>query len=321
MSRNGVICLHPGSVTSFDVFKKNYLLFDEILVLGADEFIAYHRDDEQGVRSRADELEMLIGSQIFTQLNFDIEDLQKVILGNPSLFDPIKEALLAYDELEKTLKRDSGVVERHNSIKITLANDKKSEEHFLHLSDFQEFVKTRNKFYFLRDKYFSELLNAGSQDVHYPLSDPFFDIGLGQNRDVMQIVFKSFPMIRDTVSWRELYEFRNEDETKLKILRFRNFARKLSKENVSIVEAKEEVEWMLEEYRHHMNIAKMKYESGILEGIFMTSLKFVENFIRLKPSEAFGSLYTLRENKIALIDIENSSPGKEVAFLSRAEEL
>jgi hypothetical protein len=312
MARKGLISLHPNTIGSFDFLKKHFVLYDELVVAGAREVPEMLDGLAPGF---AEELETLLDSKILIDIS-DIEpdesDFEQMALNNSDFSRIFQEKKLAENEHEKSLRDPF-------SIKDCVDKD--------NVFDFDKFITSytplRNivKIEHLREKLISEFLNISSQDTYSPILYQQFNTGYISNADVVNLAIAGFPVIRDDVEWEKIRDFKNEDETKIKIMRFREFAKKISREKLTAIEAQEEIEWMLEEYKQHIKLAKMKYELGKIEGIFLTSLKFVENLLTFKPSEAFGSLYTIKKNRIELLEAELNSPGKEVALLASFETL
>lgn len=312
MARKGFVSLHPNTIGSFDFLKKHYVLFDELAVSGAGSVAEMIEDYGPHL---ANELETLLDSKILIDIDDqlpDESDLKQMASNNSQFSRIFQEEKLAEYELEKSYGDPISI------------KDYVDKDNVLDLEKFLESYTPLTKtiqLEHLREKLIAEFLNLSSQDIYSPLLYQQFYTGYISGADVINITIAGFPVIRDDVEWEKLHDFKNEGETKIKVMRFREFAKKLSREKLTATEAKEEIEWMLEEYKQHIKLAKMKYELGRIEGIFLTSLKFVENMLTFKPSEAFGSLYTIKKNRIELLEAELNSPGKEVALLASLERL
>jgi hypothetical protein len=313
MARKGFIYLHPNKIRDFDFLKQYYVFFDEVTVSGAGV-----NDDELEIdydHHFAKELKFLLEKKVIRNIENKLPDeteLKEKALNNSTFSKVYQEKVAAENALKKSYDEPFEI------------NDHIDNEGVLDLesliSSFGPIVKNVELQY-VQEKVIAEYLSLNGKDEYTPLMFHHFKTGCISQSDTISLAISNFPTINQSVEWDRLCDFKNDNDTKLKLLRFRQFATKLSKEALTPNEVKEEIEWMLEEYKQHLKLAKMKFDLGKLEGIYLTSLKFVENLIKLKPSEAFGSLYIMKKNRIELLEAELNSPGKEVAILASLERL
>lgn len=80
-------------------------------------------------------------------------------------------------------------------------------------------------------------------------------------------------------------------------------------------EIEDKLELLIAEYEHHMKIHKMKIKRGTLQSLIVTPAELLEDLIKLKWGQVGQKLFSLRQHKIALLEAEASSPGREVAFV------
>jgi hypothetical protein len=137
---------------------------------------------------------------------------------------------------------------------------------------------------------------------------------------VLQVVFNKLPIPDDSVPWEDIIDFRNDPDTKSKFLGFRVWMSKLARENRPTVEIEEELEYLTEEYRNHIALHKLKYNTGALETTITIAAEVLEDLARLKFGKLAKSLFILKNRRIALMEAEHSAPGREIAYVVKASE-
>lgn len=142
----------------------------------------------------------------------------------------------------------------------------------------------------------------------------------GEKDDVLQIVLRNFPIPDDSVSFEQIIEFRSDPDTRRKLLNFRRWMSKISKETLSGFEIEEEFDHLAHEYKRYMDIHKMKTTQGTLGTIVTTSIVVLENLIKIKWGDIAKQLFEVRKRKIDLMDAEFKAPGKEVAYVVKIKE-
>ena len=80
------------------------------------------------------------------------------------------------------------------------------------------------------------------------------------------------------------------------------------------------LEYLLGEYRHHMEVHKMATTRGTLQTILVTGAELLENIAKLRIVKLTEMLFAASERRIKLAEAELSAPGREVAYIVRASE-
>lgn len=304
MARRGFVLLHPNRNHEFDSLKNAYLLYDEITLSDVDHFIFAQRSASGLGKERiALELERIIDKNIFniakTPTEKDIENLAK----KDNNFRRI-----CLDTTKVYLKYDSEVKRHTNAIKNN------EDQGDLLINNFELLMQYEH----LREKLFSEYYSITTGEQYSPIRNNSYSTGVLDRSEVIELVINKFPVVDSKENWEKIIEFKNDDSTRLNYLRFREFTKNLSDKNLTANEVEEEIEYLIEEYKNHMNHAQLMYKNGHRKALFLTSLKFTENLLRLKLSDAFNSLYSIKEKRLELLEAEKKAPGKEVALLVKS---
>jgi hypothetical protein len=138
--------------------------------------------------------------------------------------------------------------------------------------------------------------------------------------DVIHIALKAMPIPDDTVSWEQVLEFRDDPDSYGKFLDLRNWMNETARGELSPIEIEQKLEYLISQYHRHTELHKMKTNAGTLETIVVASATFLENLGKLKFGEIAKGLFSVRHRKAALLESELTSPGREVAYILRANE-
>lgn len=155
----------------------------------------------------------------------------------------------------------------------------------------------------------------------YPIVEPesFYHGKEADKTEVLCIVLRNLPKPDESVPWEQIIEFRNDQESRMKFLRLRNWINEIAKVGTHSSEIEEKLEYLLHEYELHLKIHKMKYSYGLIEGIVTIGSEVLENVIKIKWSDAAKSLFSLKHKRAQLLEAEVTSPGAEVAYILEAK--
>jgi len=138
--------------------------------------------------------------------------------------------------------------------------------------------------------------------------------------DTIQIVINRLPVPDDSVPWEQIIDFRNDPDTENKLLGLRVWMSDITRAKLTSIEIEQKLEWLLHEYQQHMRLHRMKTNASTLETIIVTGAEIVENLVKLQFGKLAKGLFSLRHRKLALLEGELKSPGREIAFISKAQE-
>jgi hypothetical protein len=137
---------------------------------------------------------------------------------------------------------------------------------------------------------------------------------------VVQIVLNGLPTPDDQTSWEQIVEFRSDPDSKSKFLDLRHWMSEMARADHTPAELEEKLEYLMSQYQRHMQLHKMKTNSGVLETTVVTTGEIVENLVNIKWGKLAKMLFSFRERKIALLEGELTSPGSEIAYMIKARE-
>jgi hypothetical protein len=142
----------------------------------------------------------------------------------------------------------------------------------------------------------------------------------GSTGDVIEIAINHLPAPDDSTSWEQILDFRNDPDTERKFLDLRNWMNDTARAKLTPIEVEQKLEWLLQEYRQHMELHRMKINASTLETVIVTGAEIAENLIKLQFGKLAKGLFSLRHRRLALLEGELKSPGREIAFISKAQE-
>jgi hypothetical protein len=138
--------------------------------------------------------------------------------------------------------------------------------------------------------------------------------------NIVQIVIDKLPIPSNETPWEKIIDYRNDERNQRNLLSLRRWIRKTTAENLSPVEIEEELEWLINEFRSHMELHKLKTNSGTLEVMVKTIPETIENLIKLKFSKLPEPFFAFRKREISLLEAELNAPGREMAYIINTRE-
>jgi len=139
-----------------------------------------------------------------------------------------------------------------------------------------------------------------------------------EKTDVVQIVFNALPFPNDSVSWEQMHEYLSDPDTRSKFLALRNWMNEVTKGGMSNIEIEEKLEYLMDQYRQHMNLHRMKTNASTVETIVVTGAEFLEDLVKFKWGKMARGLFSFKHRRIALIEGELTAPGSEIAYIVKA---
>ncbi len=131
--------------------------------------------------------------------------------------------------------------------------------------------------------------------------------------DVIEITVNHLPIPDDSTPWEQIIDFRNDPDTEIKVRRFRVWMNEIVIAKLTPKEIEDKLEWMLDEYRQHMEVHRMKTNISALETIIVS-------LVDRKVGDIVKGLFSVKHKQIALLEAEAKAPGREIAFISKAQE-
>ena len=138
--------------------------------------------------------------------------------------------------------------------------------------------------------------------------------------DIIKIAINQLPIPDDSTPWEQIIDFRNDPDTEKKFLGFRVWMNEIARAKLTPIEVEQKLEWLLQEYEQHMQLHRMKTNASTLETIVVSIAEFAEDLAKRNFSKLAKGLFSVRHRKVALLEGELKSPGREIAFISKAQE-
>jgi hypothetical protein len=133
--------------------------------------------------------------------------------------------------------------------------------------------------------------------------------------EIVKVVLNSLPVPDDSVPWEQILDYRNDSDSKERVLSLRRWINRLSGEKLSIAETQDEIEWLMHEYQKHMKLHKMKVNLMTLEASVKAPLELIENLVKINWSKLLDPLFTVKKRKIAILEAEINAPGRELSYI------
>jgi hypothetical protein len=135
---------------------------------------------------------------------------------------------------------------------------------------------------------------------------------------VARIVIKEIPEPSEATSLERILEFRQDPETKRKMLSLRRWIHNTATKQLPQNEVAEELEWLIAEYQQHMRLHDMKYNRGALEIVVKTIGELAEDLAKFRFGKMSTLPFSLSHRRIDLLEAELKAPGREIAYVVHA---
>lgn len=136
--------------------------------------------------------------------------------------------------------------------------------------------------------------------------------------DVVSLIIEKLPIPSDTTPWERIIEFKENPDNKGKLAGLKTWVNKSMYSSFNATEIADELDHLLYEYSKSMDIHNIKYNTGLFEAIIILPTEILEKIVTLKFSDAAKKMFVLKNQKLALLEQELSSPGKEIAYIYKA---
>jgi hypothetical protein len=137
---------------------------------------------------------------------------------------------------------------------------------------------------------------------------------------VAQIVINDLPLPAADTPWEKIIEYRNNQENQNNLRMLRRWIRKISTENLSSAECKQELDWLKNEFQAHLRLHQIKANAETFEAIIKAPLEILENLVTFKYSKLVDPLFAVKKRRISLMEAELNAPGREIAYLIKSKQ-
>ena len=133
------------------------------------------------------------------------------------------------------------------------------------------------------------------------------------DQTVMRVAIESMPLPDESNSLQDILDFKAELRDKQ--WAFRRFLRMLISKQQTEAEVRDEIEWMVNEYRKAMAIQHLKTGRGLVDVFIVSPLEVIENLVKLNLSKVVGGMLSVEKRKADLLEAEMKAPGRECAYV------
>lgn len=316
MLANGLLSLHPNRRINTKLLKRSFLFQDKTYVTNSEHFIAAQRYEGLGNIGQADEIEMLIASNIIQCADEEFNINESLSLNSSN--DELVTAYEAFKKAESELLNSMGLsVNRDKVCNLTFVGNQISKDMTSYIDKLES----------LKEHYLTRVLQARTSKQFFPLSGSKIITGVLPKIPAMKLEVLNYPMIDTDISWQRLLEFKQDETTKKHFVRFNRLLNRLLTSLNTTQEVYEEIEYMLSEYKEYVELAQMKYKKSkrvfylkwteaIIEGLAGTPLEL------LKPASVMLNSYlNIDRDHVEYLQAKHNAPEKEVSLLYEIQNL
>lgn len=130
---------------------------------------------------------------------------------------------------------------------------------------------------------------------------------------VLQVALKALPTPDDSHSWEEILEFRERLGDKR--WAFRRFLRTLAAKRQTMPEIRDEIEWLVNEYRRGIEIHGMKAGATFVDVFLVSPMEIIEDIAKFRWSKVLKGAFSVRRRNAELLEAEMKAPGRECAYV------
>ena len=137
-------------------------------------------------------------------------------------------------------------------------------------------------------------------------------------QQAINVILNQLPTPSADVDLKQLLEFRSDADVHSKYLALINWINELGRTQKTASEIEDEFEYLYNQYLRHYELHKMKSNWTTLEVLVSTGLDALASLS--SPVQVLKSMFAIRKSKISLMEEEMKLPGKEIAYIYKANE-
>jgi hypothetical protein len=313
--RNGVVDLDAyNSKPSFSRLRTLFYFYDKLYTYNFYEFERDQLHRAGGSVRHYNNIKLLIDHGFIQIIDKDSLDQSLVEDNRLQVFlNAIEEGGSKYTEKLNKLKKLASlrlIEERGNII---------SEQSMIDFDySVSDLMNSQKYLISIKERLYSILIEANLQQVIHPTlsMDSFNSLNFTDKKSLINIILlNNIPTPDDSVPLIDIVQYKNENSNKLHYKRLLAWINKLSKEDFNEVEIREEVDWLIEEYKRELKLTGMKKRLINIEFAFKAFPNLLEKLLKLKFSELFDPSIKMRQEKISLFQDEAQAKGNELAYI------
>ena len=146
-----------------------------------------------------------------------------------------------------------------------------------------------------------ELREADQLDAYPILPDQFasFETNYRSTKqDVVRIALAALPIPDDETPWEQIIEYRSDPTSQDKFLDLKNWMTEVARGDLTPPEVEEKLEYLLSQYRRHMDVHKMKSNTTMFETVVVTTADVLGNLARFQWGKAAQGLFSFKHRTV-----------------------
>lgn len=286
----GSIWLNPPSVYDF---KRDLLLYDKIGMLNMHNLLEglYKYRQYPIFQNTLNELEYLINNELFVELT----QLAMSFAKNGS-------ALINTDDL--------GLADLTMKLKTQMTEEKDEEKRDILYWKHDE-LNTRLWCNIINDN------NDAVLTVPALIDTSSFEITGTTKQKAYSIIHKAIPLPTDDTPWEKIIDFKNDNESQLKLLALKNWINDLP-ENVKANELEDKINYLSQQYAENLKRHKINSRLIYFKTVINVIPKSLSELIRLKFDKSIDALFSIAEQEVNFTKFKERQElkGSELAYIS-----
>lgn len=137
---------------------------------------------------------------------------------------------------------------------------------------------------------------------------------------VLEVVMRQMPLPVPDTPLEAILDFRADEAAMLALRRLRNWMNGIACQTLKPHEIEEGILTLNDQYREHMRMHRMKHHNSVLRTLVTIPLDIAEQLAHLKFKAAFEATLALQQRRLALTEAELAAPGRDVAYIVRAQD-
>jgi hypothetical protein len=103
--------------------------------------------------------------------------------------------------------------------------------------------------------------------------------------DAVDVTLGALPVRDDTVSWKQIWEYRSDPDSQKKFTALRTLMSGVARAQLTPADMEEQLEYLLENYRQHLQLHRMKANTGALQTVVIAAAEFLEDLANKRFSK------------------------------------
>jgi hypothetical protein len=136
---------------------------------------------------------------------------------------------------------------------------------------------------------------------------------------IAEVTLTALPIPSPDTALEAILEFRADEAAMGTIDALHRWIRRPAREEVSPQAFADELDELLQMHHQHMRFHRMRYTNALAKTLVTLPLELVENILKFRLKALAEKPFVIREHRITLLEAEVTGPGREVAYISRAQ--